>query len=96
MRLKSRPREPSPSLPRVGSNFYSAVKQQDYSASVWLRRKDKLEHVSHFFFLAKALDRNPLIHHFIHPLNSPAGQVKNRLVLQMGSLGEARTQRILS
>ncbi|XP_026561066.1 inactive phospholipase D5 isoform X1 [Pseudonaja textilis] len=44
MRLKSRPREPSPSLTRVGSNFYSAVKQQDYSASVWLRRKDKLEH----------------------------------------------------
>ncbi|XP_054843291.1 inactive phospholipase D5 [Eublepharis macularius] len=44
MRLKSRPREPSPSLTRVGSNFYSAVKQQDYSASVWLRRKDTLEH----------------------------------------------------
>ncbi|XP_072849265.2 inactive phospholipase D5 isoform X1 [Pogona vitticeps] len=44
MRLKNRPREPSPSLTRVGSNFYSAVKQQDYSASVWLRRKDKLEH----------------------------------------------------
>nr|XP_034966444.1 inactive phospholipase D5 isoform X1 [Zootoca vivipara] len=44
MRLKSRPREPSPSLTRVGSNFYSSVKQQDYSASVWLRRKDKLEH----------------------------------------------------
>ncbi|XP_068011469.1 inactive phospholipase D5 isoform X1 [Melanerpes formicivorus] len=44
MRLKSRPREPSPSLTRVGANFYSTVKQQDYSASVWLRRKDKLEH----------------------------------------------------
>ncbi|XP_062981709.1 inactive phospholipase D5 [Elgaria multicarinata webbii] len=44
MKLKSRPREPSPSLTRVGSNFYSSVKQQDYSASVWLRRKDKLEH----------------------------------------------------
>ncbi|XP_061482384.1 inactive phospholipase D5 [Rhineura floridana] len=42
-RVKSRPREPSPSLTRVGSNFYSAVKQQDYSGSVWLRRKDKLE-----------------------------------------------------
>lgn len=41
MRLKSRPREPSPSLTRVGANFYSTVKQQDYSASVWLRRKDK-------------------------------------------------------
>lgn len=46
MRLKSRPKEPSPSLTRVGANFYSSVKQQDYSASVWLRRKDKLEHVS--------------------------------------------------
>lgn len=45
MRLKSRPKEPSPSLTRVGANFYSSVKQQDYSASVWLRRKDKLEHV---------------------------------------------------
>uniref|UniRef100_A0A8C0JGA4 Phospholipase D family member 5 n=1 Tax=Canis lupus dingo TaxID=286419 RepID=A0A8C0JGA4_CANLU len=44
MRLKSRPKEPSPSLTRVGANFYSSVKQQDYSASVWLRRKDKLEH----------------------------------------------------
>ncbi|KAM7050082.1 inactive phospholipase D5 isoform 2-T2 [Molossus nigricans] len=44
MRLKSRPKEPSPSLSRVGANFYSSVKQQDYSASVWLRRKDKLEH----------------------------------------------------
>ncbi|NXD12966.1 PLD5 phospholipase, partial [Nothocercus nigrocapillus] len=44
LRLKSRPREPSPSLARVGANFYSTVKQQDYSASVWLRRKDKLEH----------------------------------------------------
>lgn len=50
MRLKSRPREPSPSLTRVGANFYSTVKQQDYSASVWLRRKDKLEHVSQFLF----------------------------------------------
>ncbi|KYO23830.1 inactive phospholipase D5-like [Alligator mississippiensis] len=46
MRLKSRPKEPSPSLARAGPNFYSTVKQQDYSASVWLRRKDKLEHVS--------------------------------------------------
>uniref|UniRef100_A0A803TKC6 Uncharacterized protein n=1 Tax=Anolis carolinensis TaxID=28377 RepID=A0A803TKC6_ANOCA len=46
LRLKSKAREPSPSLTRVGSNFYSAVKQQDYSASVWLRRKDKLEHKS--------------------------------------------------
>lgn len=45
MRLKSRPKDPSPSLTRVGANFYSSVKQQDYSASVWLRRKDKLEHV---------------------------------------------------
>ncbi|KAL6042245.1 hypothetical protein STEG23_021566 [Scotinomys teguina] len=45
MRLKSRPKEPSPSLTRVGANFYSSVKQQDYSASVWLRRKDKLEHI---------------------------------------------------
>ncbi|KFO25444.1 Inactive phospholipase D5 [Fukomys damarensis] len=45
MKLKSRPKEPSPSLTRVGANFYSSVKQQDYSASVWLRRKDKLEHV---------------------------------------------------
>uniref|UniRef100_A0A8D0C238 Phospholipase D family member 5 n=1 Tax=Salvator merianae TaxID=96440 RepID=A0A8D0C238_SALMN len=44
MRLKTKPREPSPSLTRGGSNFYSAVKQQDYSASVWLRRKEKLEH----------------------------------------------------
>ncbi|XP_067416113.1 inactive phospholipase D5-like isoform X2 [Emydura macquarii macquarii] len=44
MRLKSRPKEPSPSLPRVGANFYSAVKQPDYSAGVWLRRKDHLEH----------------------------------------------------
>uniref|UniRef100_A0A2K6UBU6 Phospholipase D family member 5 n=3 Tax=Saimiri boliviensis TaxID=27679 RepID=A0A2K6UBU6_SAIBB len=44
MRLKSRPKEPCPSLTRVGANFYSSVKQQDYSASVWLRRKDKLEH----------------------------------------------------
>ncbi|XP_007438620.1 inactive phospholipase D5-like, partial [Python bivittatus] len=44
MKLKNRPREPSPSLTKVGSNFYSSVKQQDYSASVWLRRKDKLEH----------------------------------------------------
>lgn len=51
MRLKSRPREPSPSLTRVGANFYSTVKQQDYSASVWLRRKDKLEHVSQLLFL---------------------------------------------
>lgn len=50
MRLKSRPREPSPSLTRVGANFYSTVKQQDYSASVWLRRKDKLEHVSQLLF----------------------------------------------
>lgn len=59
MRLKSRPREPSPSLTRVGSNFYSAVKQQDYSASVWLRRKDKLEHVSHFScsLLKRSADR---------------------------------------
>ncbi|XP_006135250.1 inactive phospholipase D5 isoform X2 [Pelodiscus sinensis] len=43
LRLKSRPKEPSPSLPRVGANFYSSVKQQDFSASVWLRRKDHLE-----------------------------------------------------
>ncbi|XP_074844734.1 inactive phospholipase D5 isoform X1 [Carettochelys insculpta] len=43
LRLKSRPKEPSPSLPRVGANFYSSVKQQDFSASVWLRRKDQLE-----------------------------------------------------
>ncbi|OPJ72673.1 inactive phospholipase D5 isoform B [Patagioenas fasciata monilis] len=49
MRLKSRPREPSPSLTRVGANFYSTVKQQDYSASVWLRRKDKLEHGQRLF-----------------------------------------------
>lgn len=45
LRLKSRPKEPAPSLARGGANFYSGVKQQDYSASVWLRRKDKLEHV---------------------------------------------------
>lgn len=63
MRLKSRPREPSPSLTRVGANFYSTVKQQDYSASVWLRRKDKLEHVSQllfpplFLFLSRPLSR---------------------------------------
>ncbi|XP_066092493.1 inactive phospholipase D5 isoform X2 [Saccopteryx bilineata] len=44
MRIKSRPKEPSPSLTRVGANFYSSVRQQDYSASVWLWRKDKLEH----------------------------------------------------
>ena len=55
MRLKSRPKEPSPSLTRVGANFYSSVKQQDYSASVWLRRKDKLEHVS----AARSPDRGP-------------------------------------
>lgn len=52
MRLKSRPRETSPSLARAGANFYGGVKQQDYSASVWLRRKDKLEHV-------RALARSP-------------------------------------
>ncbi|KAM4695539.1 inactive phospholipase D5 [Discoglossus pictus] len=44
MRLKSRPKEPGQSLTRVSGNFYSTVKHQDYSASVWLRRKDKLEH----------------------------------------------------
>ncbi|KAM6956214.1 inactive phospholipase D5 [Aplochiton taeniatus] len=29
---------------RPGSAVFTAVQQQDYSASVWLRRKDKLEH----------------------------------------------------
>lgn len=28
------------------SSIITAVQQQDYSASVWLRRRDKLEHVS--------------------------------------------------
>lgn len=28
------------------SSVISAVRQQDYSASVWLRRREKLEHVS--------------------------------------------------
>lgn len=28
------------------SSVITAVQQQDYSASVWLRRRDKLEHVS--------------------------------------------------
>lgn len=64
MRLKSRPKEPSPSLTRVGANFYSSVKQQDYSASVWLRRKDKLEHVSTVAPRAAAL-------HLPHALPSP-------------------------
>ncbi|XP_041106695.1 inactive phospholipase D5-like [Polyodon spathula] len=44
LRLKSRPELTSASLLRVGSNVYSTVQQQDYSASVWLRKKDKLEH----------------------------------------------------
>ncbi|KAG2467950.1 PLD5 phospholipase, partial [Polypterus senegalus] len=47
-RLKSRAELPSTSLTRVGNNVYCAVQQQDYTASVWLRRKDKLEHVSTF------------------------------------------------
>lgn len=37
------------SIPGSGipaSSIITAVQQQDYSASVWLRRRDKLEHVS--------------------------------------------------
>ncbi|XP_036410338.1 inactive phospholipase D5 [Megalops cyprinoides] len=45
--LKARP-EQATSFPRpaslMGSSVYSAVQQQDYSAGVWLRRRDKLEH----------------------------------------------------
>lgn len=33
-----------PGLP--ASSIITAVQQQDYSASVWLRRREKLEHVS--------------------------------------------------
>ncbi|XP_066553445.1 inactive phospholipase D5-like [Amia ocellicauda] len=56
LRLKSRPELVSSSLTRVGSNVYSTVQQQDYSASVWLSRKEKLEHVNwhvHFFAIRK-------------------------------------------
>uniref|UniRef100_H3AQN0 Uncharacterized protein n=1 Tax=Latimeria chalumnae TaxID=7897 RepID=H3AQN0_LATCH len=45
LKLKSRPRDSSQTLTRVGANFYTTVKQQDYSASVWLNKKDKLEHI---------------------------------------------------
>lgn len=34
----------APGIP--ASSIITAVQQQDYSASVWLRRRDKLEHVS--------------------------------------------------
>lgn len=36
-------------IPSAGapvSSIITAVRQQDYSASVWLRRREKLEHVS--------------------------------------------------
>lgn len=33
-----------PGLP--ASSIITAVQQQDYSAGVWLRRREKLEHVS--------------------------------------------------
>lgn len=35
-----------PSTGTPVSSIITAVRQQDYSASVWLRRKEKLEHVS--------------------------------------------------
>lgn len=37
------------SIPTTGtpvSSIITTVRQQDYSASVWLRRREKLEHVS--------------------------------------------------
>ncbi|XP_030637696.1 inactive phospholipase D5 [Chanos chanos] len=34
---------PLPSLARVGNTIFSAVQQQDYSATIWLRRRDHLE-----------------------------------------------------
>ncbi|MBN3324055.1 PLD5 phospholipase, partial [Atractosteus spatula] len=44
LRLKSRPELATSALARVGSGVYSTVQQQDYSASVWLSRKERLEH----------------------------------------------------
>lgn len=37
---------PPPVAPGGASSVYSTVQQQDYTASVWLSRKEKLEHVS--------------------------------------------------
>lgn len=45
--LRIRPEGPPISLSRAGSVVYSGgVRQQDFSAGGWLRRKDRLEHVS--------------------------------------------------
>ncbi|KAL4640824.1 inactive phospholipase D5 [Arapaima gigas] len=44
VQLKSRPEPLVQSHTRLGNTIYSTVQQQDYSASVWLSRRDKLEH----------------------------------------------------
>ena len=36
----------APPLAPAGALVFSAVQQQDYTASVWLSKRDKLEHVS--------------------------------------------------
>ncbi|XP_048865184.1 inactive phospholipase D5 isoform X1 [Brienomyrus brachyistius] len=44
LQLKGRLEPPGPAVTRMGNTVYSTVQQQDYSASVWLSRRDKLEH----------------------------------------------------
>ncbi|XP_030628124.1 inactive phospholipase D5 [Chanos chanos] len=42
--LKGRPELPPALVARPGNTIYSTVQQQDYSASVWLSKREKLEH----------------------------------------------------
>ncbi|KAL7841797.1 hypothetical protein SRHO_G00254880 [Serrasalmus rhombeus] len=45
--LKGRP-DLAPTAARPAASVYSTVQQQDYLASVWLSKKEKLEHVTVF------------------------------------------------